>query len=428
MSKPSTSPELQSILPRFYALQRRGIKVGLEHTRRLLERCGNPHHSFNSIHLAGTNGKGSTAAMLAAVYRTAGKKVGLYTSPHLIRFNERVRVQGIPVPDEYILHFLNNHNQDFDEIESTFFEATTALAFSWFAEQQVDIAIVETGLGGRLDSTNVLAPKLSIITPIDVDHTELLGKDVETIAREKGGIIKPKTPVVIAPQPERVHSILIDLARERQADIVNVDMEDVSQFEDTPEGCTLIIDGDDYNCRLAGRHQILNALVAIRALQIHSPDLPVNTIQTGLSAAHWPGRLQLMQKHPHVYYDVAHNVHGLTAVVQSLQTWFGKKPTGIMALKADKELDSLAPVLRQEFSSLTVFSIPDRDLMDVQVLSRALQERDVACRVELEPHKYFQDINTASGKSPEPVLIFGSHYIADLVFSAFDYSFDSEPI
>ena len=164
MSKRSPFTKIDNLLAHLYGLRRLGIKVGLEHTNELLRRCGSPHRGLKTIHIAGTNGKGSTAAMIQAILRESGLKVGLYTSPHLIRFNERIRINGLPISDEYIIEFMAQFNSVIDAVEATFFEATTVLALHYFLNQEVDVAVIETGLGGRLDSTNVIDPELTIIT------------------------------------------------------------------------------------------------------------------------------------------------------------------------------------------------------------------------------------------------------------------------
>ena len=179
-----------------YGLHNRGIKLGLKNINSFLKICGDPHKKIQTIHLAGTNGKGSTSSIIAKILQNNGYKVGLYTSPHLINFNERIRIDGIPISDEKIIKFIESHKQTLIDSSITFFEATTALAFEHFADQKVDIAIVETGLGGRLDSTNVLTPIQTIITEIHYDHTHILGESIEEITTEKCGIFKDKTPSI----------------------------------------------------------------------------------------------------------------------------------------------------------------------------------------------------------------------------------------
>ncbi|MBI3259291.1 MAG: bifunctional folylpolyglutamate synthase/dihydrofolate synthase, partial [Ignavibacteriae bacterium] len=190
--------DISEILTRLFSLHRFGIKPGLERTLSLLELLENPHTKFPSIHVAGTNGKGSTSSMLAAILTAAGYKTGLYTSPHIREFNERIRINGVPISDVDIARFAVPLLDESEKASTTFFEITTVMAFAYFAEQKVDIAIIETGLGGRLDSTNVILPEVSIITSIDLDHTQYLGLTLESITGEKAAIIKPETPVVIA--------------------------------------------------------------------------------------------------------------------------------------------------------------------------------------------------------------------------------------
>ena len=185
---------IDSTLEYLYQLHNRGIKLGLDNIKKILNECDNPQIKFRSIHLAGTNGKGSTASIASKILQTSGYKVGLYTSPHLINFNERIRIDGKPISNNEIINFTKKHKIFFEKHSITLFEATTAMAFDYFKKNNVDIAIVETGLGGRLDSTNVLSPIHTIITEIDFDHTHLLGETVEEITEEKCGIIKKETP------------------------------------------------------------------------------------------------------------------------------------------------------------------------------------------------------------------------------------------
>ena len=219
MLKQRQSAEISPILDKLFSLKRLGIKVGLDHTIQLLNRCGNPHNKLKTIHIAGTNGKGSTAAILQSILRTAGLKVGLYTSPHLVSFNERIRVNGSPISNDFIIDFMKKFNDDINEIESTFFETTTVLSLCYFYFKKVDVAIIETGLGGRLDSTNVLNPNLSIITSIDIDHQNILGNTIEEIANEKAGIIKKNTPLITFKQPKKILDILRNRAKTLNAKI-----------------------------------------------------------------------------------------------------------------------------------------------------------------------------------------------------------------
>ena len=204
----NNSKKIDEILSYLFDLNRFGIKVGLDHTVELLNRCENPQNDFQSIHIAGTNGKGSICSMVSSILMAAGYKVGLYSSPHLINFNETIRVNNICISNNEIVSFIQRKRKDIDEIRSTFFETTTAMAFDHFSFNEIDIAIVETGLGGRLDATNVINPIITAITSISLDHIDILGNDIVKIAKEKAGIIKKGIPVVISPQKKSVKSIL----------------------------------------------------------------------------------------------------------------------------------------------------------------------------------------------------------------------------
>ncbi len=203
----------EEILAHLFSLQRFGIKPGLERTQHLLNFLGNPQNSFPSVHIAGTNGKGSVCSMLASVFMEAGYKTALYTSPHLVRFNERIRVNIIEISDNDIIRLAEILMPEGEKIGATFFEITTAMAFRYFAEQKVNVAVIETGLGGRFDSTNVLKPLLSVITSLDIDHTEYLGKTIKDIAFEKAGIIKENTPVIVSRNSTEAISVIKEKSR-----------------------------------------------------------------------------------------------------------------------------------------------------------------------------------------------------------------------
>ena len=206
---------INSILQELYSLQRLGIKVGLKHTLQLLDKIGNPHNKLKLIHIAGTNGKGSTCSILSNILIEHGLKVGLYTSPHLVRFNERIQVNRNQISDNYIAEFFNKNRKHIISIKSTFFETTTAMALSHFKLKEVDIAIVETGLGGRLDSTNVISPLLTIITSVSMDHMEILGDTIEEISFEKAGIVKKGVPLITFEQDKAIMQILYDTAKQK---------------------------------------------------------------------------------------------------------------------------------------------------------------------------------------------------------------------
>ena len=416
-----TSPDLSHILKSLYELQRHGIKLGLEHTHRLLEFLGDPHKDLTLIHIAGTNGKGSTCAYIDSILRADGKKIGLYTSPHLIRFNERIKVNGIPIADHEIIAFMEHVGSTIKEIKSTFFETTTAMALDHFKRHSVDVAVIETGLGGRLDSTNVIKPDLVVINSISMDHMEILGNTIEKIAKEKAGIIKEKVPVISVAHSETVQKILCDKAQEKNTSITVAKSPSKIQLRiDCTEFC---YDGTDYRTSLVGEHQAANAALAIEVVQQYNPLLNNEMIKTGLDTLCWPGRMQKLSDR--IYYDVAHNEDGIKMAFKSVHALFPNKPFyGLFCLKGEKELDQIGKYIFGKFDRLLVSSDKNGLLLDTHQLSKKL----TLLGIHNEPVesiiagiKMIKKIIRGSGVA----LIFGTHYIAEEIFLEFEISFDT---
>ncbi len=418
----STSVEFNSLLDYLYKLQRLGIKVGLNHTFELLQRCGNPQNQFQSIHIAGTNGKGSTSAIISSILMEAGLKVGLYTSPHLIRFNERIRVNGKPISDSKIVEFVDEHRSDIDDIESTFFETTTAMAFRYFANKNVDIAVVETGLGGRLDSTNILTPDLTVITPISLDHRDILGKNILDISKEKAGIIKNNIPLVLAPQDNAVFSQLLKIAGDLDSDVAIVDPP--TKVTLSKSGTAFIKNGLSFKTPMIGRHQAINNSVAIEAVQIFMPEIQKEVIDIGIQKVKWPGRLQRMSIEKPIYYDVSHNAHGIQMTLQALHDIFSQKPIGILVMKGDKEVDLVAAAIKNKFDQLIISGDTDLGLLSGADLSDKLSSKGLANLTNID--RFEDALHHIAGimeKDSRPTLIFGSHYVAEAVFNKFGFLF-----
>ncbi|HJL75550.1 MAG TPA: folylpolyglutamate synthase/dihydrofolate synthase family protein [Candidatus Marinimicrobia bacterium] len=421
MSRLYMTSDFQQLLQKLYNLQRLGIKTGLEHTCELLEVCDNPQKKIKFIHLAGTNGKGSTAAFISSILRSIGLKVGLYTSPHLVSFNERIRVDGIPITNNKIVEFMELFSADIQRIENTFFETTSAIAFWHFAREEVDIAVVETGLGGRLDSTNVITPEIAVITPISLDHRELLGNDLVTIAKEKAGIIKENVPVICNHQENMVKNVLLEKAAEMNTKI---------SFVKPPTDCTVTMEGTffhykdtNYQLTLIGEHQALNAALAVAAVQELEKGIFDIKIKRGLQNTTWPGRFQVLSKTPPVIYDVAHNEQGIRSVLKTFNQLFKQKPLGLIVLKEDKELELIATALRGQFETLFVMDDTNGLLMKSKTLAAHLNKLGISA----EPVKNLRDF-TDHLQSDYAGLVFGSHYIAEAVFEYFQFSFDTAVI
>jgi len=416
-----TSPDFSALLKSLFSLQRFGIKLGLEHTHRLLDFIGNPQDDLTMIHVAGTNGKGSTCAMVASILHASGKNVGLYTSPHLIRFNERIRINGNPIPDKEIIRFMKKISPAVQEIESTFFETTTAMAFDYFKEQKVDVAVIETGLGGRLDSTNVIQPRVTVISQISMDHMDILGKDIEKITYEKAGIIKNNIPLIIANQTPKAKNILLKKAKHESAPVTELGA--ISNISITTSGTNFQYKDDKFFTSLIGEHQALNAALAIECINQFESELQNKIIHYGLRKVCWPARIQ--QLDDRLYYDVAHNEDGLAFFLKTIRSIFPDVPIiGLFCLKGDKEFNSLAENLSGQFSNLFVTTDQNRLLLSTEKVSQKL----ILLGIRNEP---VDSVSSGIKKLKELIkdggvgVIFGSHYIAEEVFDEFEISFDS---
>lgn len=349
--------DYEALLQELYGLERFGIKLGLDVIRDLLGRLGNPQERFPAIHVTGTNGKGSTCAFLASILRSAGYRVGLYTSPHLVKFNERIRVDGRMIADADVARLygeIKPHAASMaarsETDQPTFFEVTTAMAFRYFVERRVDLAVVEVGMGGRLDATNVVRPDACVITRIGLEHTEHLGRTIDRIAREKSGILKPGVPVVTVDQPALK---VIRSRAEKLACPLTVVGKDVryARLRFDLEGQDLLLeDGTKLQARigLLGGFQPENAATAF-AVSLAIRDnwkISIDAIAEGLGATRWPGRLQIVRRDPIVIVDGAHNGPAAGALAESLQELFpGRKLEFIVGILNDKDLAAIVEAL-----------------------------------------------------------------------------------
>jgi dihydrofolate synthase / folylpolyglutamate synthase len=319
----------QDSIDYLFGLQKYGIKFGLNRTETLLEKLGNPHRRLRCIHIAGTNGKGSTAAMLAATLKEQGYHVGLYTSPHLVRFTERFRICETEVEPERILEVFDQVRAVLDEREPpTFFEVVTAVGLLYFAQENVDWAVVEVGLGGRLDATNVILPRACVITNISFDHQEFLGTALTSIAREKAGIIKESVPVICGARQPAVLGVVKTTCFKRHAALFRLGAEfRVRQLSDSSfhyQGMQRSWSGLRLN--LDGAHQLNNAAVALATLDVLAMngeiDLDDSSVYRGLQGVHWPARLEVLQQHPMILLDGAHNPQGAECLRDALKREF----------------------------------------------------------------------------------------------------------
>lgn len=363
-----SNTEYQALLQKIYALQNKGIKLDLTNVSKVLEKLGNPQHNFRSLHIAGTNGKGSAAAMTDSILRRAGYKTGIFTSPHLGVFNERIQVEGQCIDNEMAFTVANKVLAAGGEQELTFFEIVTVMAFCIFAEARVDYAVLETGMGGRLDATNVVMPEVTLITNVTLEHTQWLGDTVAKIAFEKAGIIKPGVPVVTAAEGEAL-DVIKRRALELNAplSILGYDFEGRDRTEpgrfypafdyyardldytDVGEVSKNLLVMGDLQPGLAGKHQIKNAACVVRMLEYldrQGAAIPHAAIRDGLALTRWPGRLEVLSRNPLILLDGAHNLAGMQSLAAFVKSnGLNGKLTFITGILADKEYEAMLALI-----------------------------------------------------------------------------------
>lgn len=336
MNYPETLDYLFGQLPMYQRIGNAAYKANLENTYRLSEILNHPEKQFKSVHIAGTNGKGSTSHMLAAVLQEVGYKVGLYTSPHLKDFRERIKINGAMISENEVIEFVNEFKSEFEKIQLSFFEWTVGLVFHYFAKQKVDIAIIETGLGGRLDSTNIVTPEVAVITNISMDHTQFLGDTLAKIAAEKAGIIKSTIPVIIGETQPEIKHVFIEKANQCSAPI---------QFAD--EGLI-----QEYESDLKGAYQQKNkktVIATINILQQLGWNIAENHIKQGLlnvvNNTGLMGRWQVLNKQPLTVCDTGHNEAGITLILAQLAEQTYEKLHFVLGVVNDKDITNILQLL-----------------------------------------------------------------------------------
>lgn len=336
MNYQNTVEWLFARLPMYQKIGAKALNKSLLPTQNFLSHVGNPHHQFKSVHVAGTNGKGSVSSMMASVLQEQGYRVGLYTSPHLKDFRERIKINGEEISEQAVIDFVEKHQQYIEENTISFFELTVVMAFDYFAHQQTDIAVIEVGMGGRLDSTNVITPLLSVITNIGLDHTAVLGNTLAEIAGEKAGIIKPKIPVIIGEKHTETEKVFVQIAQKNEAPIYFA--EDDNQT-------------DLYQTDLKGNYQQQNIRTVRTALKILAQQITIDekSIKKGLANVvkntKLLGRWQVLNESPLVVADTAHNAHGLQQTMQQVAQQDFDKLYIVLGVVDDKDLNTIVDYL-----------------------------------------------------------------------------------
>ncbi len=410
-----------------YSLEARGEIYKLERMDAALALIGNPHRAIRAVHIAGTKGKGSVAAMLDSCLRAAGYRTGLYTKPHLVNLAERTRINGAEIPAALMLDYIERLRAIFDSagLAPTFFEFTVAMMFAYFADAGVDIAIIETGLGGRLDSTNVVTPILSVITPIGFDHMEYLGYTIAAIAGEKGGIIKNEVPVVIGARDSEARLTLTSIAANRHSAVRLIDR-DFSYQSHAPahrfDYHGLGLDLRDLEISLAGPFQHENgaiALAALEALRSLGWRIDEDAIRRGLEDIYWPGRFDIVSKRPTVILDCAHNEMSIAALLETMSVELGPdiKPRLIFGCQSAKDWAKMAAMLTPRIRDVTLTRARPKAPLEPELLIPHFAPH-VPARVERDPRRAVERV--VSEMAPDDVaLVTGSVYLIGEVYGYF---------
>jgi dihydrofolate synthase/folylpolyglutamate synthase len=427
-------------LPMYQRIGKAAYRNTLDHTLRLDEWFGHPHRLYPTIHVAGTNGKGSVSHLTASVLQASGMRTGLYTSPHLTDFRERIKINGQLIPQEEVSSFVLKNRAVIEEIKPSFFEMSVAMAFDWFARQKVDVAVIETGMGGRLDSTNIILPVLTVITNISLDHTEFLGADIASIAREKGGIIKDGVPLVIGRSHPQSDKVLYSMARERNAPAVAADRLYEARFSTLNSDGTMQVrigkpggqsgkpggqSGRTIPCELTGAYQqenIITALVALEQLQKQYPGISDACIMEGFSTVVRStgilGRWQTVGTNPRSICDTAHNADGIGAVVRQIRQIPWKKLHMVWGMVNDKDPDRILPLLPPEAQYYFTRSTVPRS-MDADSLAGRAREYGLKGRSFPGVEEAYRAARADAG--PDDLIFTGgsTFVVADLLVSKF---------
>ena len=418
--------EIFHAYPMYHKIGDKAYKEGLENIESLMAVVGQPHHHFKSIHVAGTNGKGSVSNLLASFFQEAGYKVGLFTSPHLVDFKERIKVNGREISEDEVVDFFALYRESFQPISPSFFEITVALAFDYFRKKKVDYAIVEVGLGGRLDATNIIIPELSIITNISLEHTALLGDSIEKIAHEKAGIIKKGVPVVIGEYDKESLPVFVSVAKDKNATLLTTEKIRIitSKFEnDTPithqtvsifENDRLI--AENVKSPLLASYQMKNiATFAKSALylceKLSIPDkFIISAIENVIKNVHFQGRWQILNRHPLTICDTAHNLAGFVEIVKQLKETDYRYLHVVLGFANDKDVQAMLSLLPRNNATYYLCQANSARAMEVSIVEKMAQTFSLKTVNGGSVEKSY-NLAKQSAKKEDLILICGSNFV-----------------
>jgi len=406
--------DLKESLNKLYSLHQFGIKLGLDNINRFLDRLGNPQKKFQSFHVAGSNGKGSTVSFIASLFMEKGYNTGLYTSPHFIKFNERIRVNSRQIPDDYIAAFVNENMDYIDKESLTFFEVTTGMAYKYFEEMKVEYAAVETGLGGRLDATNTITPLASAITTISLEHTDILGDTIEKIAFEKAGIIKNDSKVFLGIMPEEAYNVF-----SKTADDKNCSRFFLKDFIRQDEHCLkLKLSNKEYtiySTPLQGKHQIVNAALAVKTFSSVMNEENQNVLNRGISKVventGIQGRYEVYKEKPRIIFDSAHNPDGVRIFLNEFKTIYRKynRRSIIFTALKDKAVVEMISMLSPFFTDFYVTTVNNERALKIEELTRMCRQMGIKSKPLPEPAPFISEFE--QGDQDDCLVILGSMYL-----------------
>ena len=367
--------DIQESLNKLFALHTFGIKLGLDNIQKFLDKIGNPQRLLKSIHVAGSNGKGSTASFIASILMEDGCKVGLYTSPHFVKFNERISINGKYIPDDFIANFIDKNQKYIDEYQLTFFEVTTAMAFEYFIFSHVDYAVIETGLGGRLDATNVLNPLACVITSISLEHTNVLGNKIEGIAYEKGEIIKKGSKTFIGLLPEEAIKVIEKKCLSVKSPLFCLE-EYIIEKNEHIELYTEELEFDDWEVPFNGKHQKYNAALAslcvAKTFDIDNPSVITDGIKKVVNNTKLQGRYEIASKQPRIILDSAHNSEGINCLINefNLEKQNYKSASLLFSAMKDKNIEEMLALVKGSFDNFYFYEINYERAASIKLLEQ----------------------------------------------------------
>jgi dihydrofolate synthase/folylpolyglutamate synthase len=406
--------DINSALEKLFALHTFGVKLGLNNIKHFLAFIGNPQLNLKTIHIAGSNGKGSTAAFIASILMEEGYKVGLYTSPHFVHFNERIIINGKQIDNKSVAEFITIHWEYIIEHKLTFFEVTTAIAFEYFYNKEVDYAIIETGLGGRLDATNVINPLAVVITSISLEHTNVLGNKISGIAQEKAAIIKKGSRVFTAILPEEADIVVEQKCKEENCELFRLD-EYINEKDDVLDLYTEEIELDEWNVPLKGRFQIYNAalaaLVTIKSLLCEDKINILKGISNVISNTKIEGRYEYIHRQPAVILDSAHNITGIEQFLSEFKKDAENYGTKIVlfGVMRDKAIDAMLNELNKYFDEIHLTEIKYERSAKINYLKKICDELNITASEENDAVDYINKF--LKGHKENCLVVLGSMYL-----------------